>query len=110
MARSSSTAVDRSLAAEPGGNAFDDKEPLAGAYQAQPPRLAGQGLRARGLGEPVLERTTLGLERAHVGRSLRQVVLRVQVALQGPRVEESQEHDRADRQPAQDEAGARGLA
>src|SRR6185369_2505126 len=76
IARSSSTVHDRSLATvDPGRDALDDVELLAGAHEAQAASLLGQGLARARLRQPMLQLALLGAQRLHVGRARREVVL-----------------------------------
>src|SRR5919201_6365767 len=94
-------ASDPSLAVKPGGDALDDEEALSRAYETEPPRLTRQRFIARRLGQAVPEGAPLLLQRLHLARSLRQLVLRAEVAPERAGVEQPEEQDRADREPAE---------
>src|SRR6188472_3080294 len=112
MARSSSTLVDRSpcLAVHPRRDALDDVEALARADVAEAARLLDERLAGARLRQPVLELPLLGLQRLHVGCAAGELVLGVEVAPQRTRVEQPDEHDRGEADPAHDVARARRFA
>jgi hypothetical protein len=70
-------------------------------------RLERERGRARRGGEPPLEPCVLGLEAPHLGPTLRERAPRLEVGLERPVVEEGEEGDAADRQPAQEPPRAR---
>src|SRR6185312_16324468 len=78
---------------DPGADALDDVEALAGADVAEAARLLDERLAGARLRQPVLE-----------------LALRVDVAPQRPRVEQADENDRGEADPAHDVARARRLA
>src|SRR5215211_192075 len=109
-ARSSITAdARRRLARRPPlGDPFDDEQPLAGLHVAEAPGLAHQRRVARLRRQPPLEPRLLRLERAQLRLGTRDVAARLEVARQRSVVEERDEADDSDRQPATERESSPG--
>src|SRR5215475_4989425 len=90
----------------PGPGAFDDEEPLARLDEAESARLANESGITRRVRELALEPLPLAAEACHLRGALRERVLRVNVRAQRPVVEERDQAERADPEPAPDQYAA----
>ena len=95
------------VCAPPGRDALDDEEAFAGPDVAEATSLASQGLGRVAFGKPTLETQLLRAERMHLLSAFGQSVAGGEVAAQRLRVEEGDEGDDRDRQPAQEEPATR---
>src|SRR4029078_13280010 len=73
-------------------------------HEREPPRLEGERLGARRRLQPPLELPVLSLEVPHFRAPPDEHVARVQVRLERPEVEERDQDEPDDREPAQDDA------
>src|SRR5690242_19653071 len=85
---------------------LDDEEVLAGPHVPERARLARERRERGRRAEPALELLLLQLELLHGRAALRQLALRIDVCLQRPVVEQGDERENADGEPAADEDGA----
>ena len=84
---------------KPRRDTLDDEESLAGTNEPEAACLALERLRRARLREPMLELSLLGLQGLEVAAALGELVLRAQVAPEWARVQQSDQEDRADREP-----------
>src|SRR5436305_6691973 len=90
----------RMLPALPLRDVLDDEEVLARPDVAERPRLAREDSQRRRPPQPLLEPGLLQLQLPHGLELDRALRARVEVVVQRPVIEESDEHERSDREPA----------
>src|SRR5437773_2003747 len=97
---------DRMLRVLPGLDPLDDEETLPGLDESKPARLPHERRVARRIGELALQLPLLRAEALDLARALDERMARVDVRMQRPVVEKSDEAERADAEPAANEHAA----
>jgi hypothetical protein len=87
----------------PGLDPLDDEETLPGLDESEPARLPHERRVARRIGELALQLPFLRAEALDLARALDERMARVDVRVQGPVVEKSDEAERPDAEPAANE-------
>src|SRR3954468_10868081 len=103
MTASSFMPPDRMPSVLPRLDSLDDEESLARPHQSKLPGLPDERRLARRVGELALELPSLIAEALDLPRALHQRAASVDVRVQRPVVEEADEAERTDSQPAADE-------
>src|SRR5438874_1088012 len=88
------------LPAPPLRDVLDDEEVLAGTDVSEQPHLRSERGRRRRLTELPLESRLLAVQLRELGEPLRTLPARVEVVVQRPVVEEPDEDENSDREPA----------
>ena len=89
------------MGATPGGGALDDEEAFPSLYVAEPASLAGELFGRVGILEPLSETVFLRAEQAHLLGALSEGIPAREVTTKGLRVEERDEDDDSEPQPAE---------
>src|SRR5207237_543180 len=100
----SSIARQGTVGAAPGADPLHDEEPLARLDEREPPGLERERGRARRRRDALLELVLLGLEPVDLPTAAHERVPRVHVCPERPEVEERDQDESADRQPAEEDA------